>query len=210
MLTAAQKNFLRNKGVNEALGNLLANVRERRQNREHSAEVLRRYRNYQRTKNEYNALHKKAINMGLNVRHQVMRLRRIPTHEAILFRGQGLNVNHSTLRNRIQALPRNVPKTVNMKEFVRRLNAFEAVKPNIRKSTEAYKDAVLNFIRVMAPFGFNTSRFNADQLTKYANFLAKNLKYEKGKVIGRITGNRATNPNTAIGRRTIMKKYPGK
>jgi hypothetical protein len=209
MLTAAQKNFLRNKGVNYALAELLGNVRQRRYERESSAEVLRRYRNYQRTKNEYNAVIKKAINMGLNVKHQVMRLQRIPAHEAILFRGQGLNVNHSTLRNRIQALPRNVPKTVNMKEFVRRLNAYEAVKPNIRKSTEAYKDAVLNFIRVMAPFGFNTSRFNTDQLTKYANFLAKNLKYQKGKVIGRIIGNRATNPHTAVGRRTIMKMFLG-
>ena len=208
MLTAAQKNFLRNKGVNYALAELLGNVRQRRYERESSAKVLKSYRNYQRTKNEYNAVIKKSINMGLNVRHQVMRLKRIPAHQATLFHGAG-NVNHSTLRNRIQALPRNVPKTVNMKEFVRRLNAYEAVKPNIRKSTEAYKNAVLNFIRVMAPFGFNTSRFNADQLTKYANFLAKNLKYEKGKVIGRIVGNRATSPRTAIGRRTIMKMYPG-
>jgi hypothetical protein len=209
MLTAAQKNFLRNKGVNYALADLLGNVRQRRYERESSAKVLRHYRNYQRTKNEYNAVIKKAVNMGLNVKHQVMRLKRIPAHQAILFHGAG-NVNNSTLRNRIQALPRNVPKTVNMKEFVRRLNAFEAVKPNIRRSTEAYKDAVVNFIRVMAPFGFNTSRFNANQLTKYANFLAKNLKYEKGKVIGRIVGNRATSPRTAIGRRMIMKMYPGK
>ena len=208
MLTAAQKNFLRNKGVNYALAELLGNVRQRRYDRESSAEVLRRYRNYQRTKNEYNALHKKAINLLMNVRHQVMTLRKIPRHQAILFHGAG-NVNNSTLRNRIQALPRNVPKTVNMKEFVRRLNAYKAVIPNTRKSKEAYTEAVRQFIRVMAPFGFNTSRFNAKKLNTYANFLAKNLKYEKGKVIGRITGNRATNPNTAIGRRTIMKKYPG-
>lgn len=213
MLTTAQKNFLRNKGVNDALAVLLGNVRERRANREHSANVLKRYRNYQRTKNEYNALYKKFINLGANVDHQIMKLRNIrsipnPKHRAFLFRGQD-KVNYSTLRNRIQTLPKNVPKTVNMKEFIRRLNAYEAVRPNFRKSTREHADAMMNFIRVMSPFGFNTSRFSTEQLTKYANFLAKNLKYEKGKVIGRIVGNRATNPHTAIGRRIIMKQYPG-
>jgi hypothetical protein len=209
MLTAAQKNFLRNKGVNYALAELLGNVRQRRYERESSAEVLRRYRNYERTKNEFNVLSKKALNLNMNVRHQIMRLQRVPAHERILFRGQGNNVSRATLRNRIQTLPRNVPKNVNMKEFVRRLNAYEALRPNLNKKRNAYSEAVVHFIRVMAPFGFNTGRFTAGQLTKYANYLSRNLKYQKGKVIGRIVGNRATNPNTAVGRRTIMKMYPG-
>lgn len=208
MLTAAQKNFLRNKGVNEALGNLLANVRERRQNREHSANALKRYRNYHRTKNEFNAVSKKALNLDMNVRNQIMRLQRIPAHQATLFRGPG-NLSRATLRNRIQTLPRNVPKTVNMKEFVRRLNAYEAIRPNLTRSRNAYSQAVMQFIRVMTPFGVNTSGFTPEQLTVYANYLSRNLKYKKGKVIGRIVGNRATNPRTAIGRRTIMKMYPG-
>jgi hypothetical protein len=208
MLTAAQKNFLRNKGVNEALGNLLGNVRQRRANREHSAEVLTRYRNYHRTKNEFKALSKKSLNLNMNVRNQIMRLRQIPAHERVLFRGQA-NVNRATLRNRIQTLPRNVPKTVNMKEFVRRLNAYEAVRPNLARSRTAYSDALLHFIRVMSPFGFNTRGFTPQQLAIYANHLSRNLKYQKGKVIGRIIGNRATNPHTAVGRRMMMKMFPG-
>lgn len=204
MLTGAQKNFLRNKGVNEALGNLLANVRERRWEREHSAEVLRRYRNYERTKKQYNASLKKRLNMNTNVRNQIFRLRQNPAHERILFRGQR-NVNPATLRNRIQNLPRNVPKTVNMKEFVRRLNAYEAMKPNYKRNVNAYSEAMLQFIRVMNPPGLNTSRFSPEQLALYANRLVRNLKYEKGKVIGRIVGNRATNPHTVVGRRVISK-----
>ena len=209
MLTAAQVNFLRNKGVNEAFGNLLANVRERRQNREHSAAVLTRYRNYQRTKNELNALGKKFLNLGTNVRLQLLRLRHIPAHRATLFHGPPGNVNPVTVRNRIRALPRNVPKTVNMKEFVRLLNAHEAVRANFDRSMNAHHRAMLQFIRVMAPLGFNDRRLNANQLKAYAIVLSKNLKYNKGKVIGRIIGNRATNPHTAFGRRMIMKKYPG-
>jgi hypothetical protein len=209
MLTAAQVNFLRNKGVNEAFGNLLANVRERRENREHSAAVLTRYRNYQRTKNELNALSKKALNLDTNVRLQLLRLRRIPAHHATLFPGGNVNLAPATLRNRIRALPRNVPKTVNMKEFVRRLNAHEAVRANLARSRTAYHTAMLQFIRIMHPFGFNFRLYTANQLTAYAVALNKNLKYNKGKVIGRIVGNRATNPHTAFGRRMIMKKYPG-
>jgi hypothetical protein len=206
MLTAAQKNFLRNKGVNEALGNLLANVRERRANREHAGKVLTRYRNYHRTKNEFNALSKKALNLDMNVRNQIMRLRRL--HQTTLFRGQA-NVNRATLRNRIQTLPRNVPKTVNMKEFVRRLNAYEAIRPNLARSRTAYSNALMHFIRVMSPFGVNTTGFTPEQLTVYANYLSRNLRYQKGKVIGRIVGNRATNPHTVVGHRTIMKLFPG-
>jgi len=209
MLTAAQVNFLRNKGVNEAFGNLLANVRERRNNRERSAAVLTRYRNYQRTKNEFNALSKKALNLDTNVRLQLLRLRRIPAHHATLFTGGNVNLSPATLRNRIRALPRNVPKTVNMKEFVRRLNAHEAVRANLARSRTAHHRAMLQFIRIMHPFGFNFRLYTANQLTAYAVALNKNLKYNKGKVIGRIIGNRATNPHTAFGRRMIMKRYPG-
>jgi hypothetical protein len=209
MLTAAQVNFLRNKGVNEAFGNLLANVRERRQNRERSAAVLTRYRNYQRTKNEFNALRKKFVNLGTNVGIQLMRLRRIPAHRATLFTGGNLNPAQATLRNRIRALPRNVPKTVNMKEFVRLFNAHEAMRGNLVRSMNTHRTAMLQFIRVMHPFDFNPARFSANQLNTYAVVLSKNLKYNKGKVIGRIVGNRATNPHTAFGRRMIMKKYPG-
>ena len=209
MLTEAQKNFLRNKGVNEALGNLLANVRDRRWEREHSAEVLRRYRNYERTKKQYNASLKKRLNMNTNVRNQIFRLRQNPAHERILFRGQR-NVNPATLRNRIQTLPKNVPKTVNMKEFVRRLNAYEAMKPNYKRNMNAYSEAMLQFIHVMnPPYGFNTSRFSPEQVALYANRLVRNLKYEKGKVIGRIVGNRVANPYTGIGRRMAMRRFPG-
>jgi hypothetical protein len=209
MLTKDQKNFLNKTGVNQTLSNLLYNVRERRSIREHSAQVLTNYRNYQRTKNAYNALHKKELNLRMNLIIHERRLRDMHRYRESLFHGRPDNVSQAMLRNRIQNLPRNVPKTVNMKEFVRRLNAYEAVKPTALNSGKAHLAATVKFITSMSPYGFNNRVYNLKKLNTMAELLSRKLKYNKGRVIGTIVGNRATNPHTVVGRRMIMKGYPG-
>lgn len=209
MLTGAQKNFLRKTGVNQTMANLLGNVRFRRENRKHAAEVLTHYRNYQRTKNTYNTLSKKELNLNTNLKNQNSRLyRSLSAHRANLFRGAG-NLTRATIRNRIQTLPRNVPKTINMKEFVRRLNAYEALRPTVNSSRAAYLTAMRKFIRIYGPLDQNISGLTLEQLDEYAKLLSRELKYNKGRVIGKVVGNRATNPHTVVGHRMIMKGYPG-
>lgn len=209
MLTGAQKNFLRKTGVNQTMANLLGNVRLRQENRKHAAEVLTHYRNYQRTKNAYNTLSKKELNLNTNLTNQNTRLyQSLSAHRANLFRGAG-NLTRGTIRNRIQTLPRNVPKTINMKEFVRRLNAYEALRPTVNSSRAAYLTAMRKFIRIYGPLDQNISGLSLNQLDEYAKLLSRELKYKKGRVIGKVVGNRATNPHTVVGRRMIMKGYPG-
>ena len=178
-----------------------ARLNANRARREASARQVTLFHNYQRAKNAYNALVKRENNLNRNISNQFWRLHHNPAY-AVLF--PGVVTTRATLRNRVRT---HVPKTVNTREFARLYNAHMALFPNLHRTSAAARQAAIRYIRAHRA-NYNNTNFNNNQVFSEANRLGRKLKYNKGKIIGRIIGNRVTNPYTGIGRRMIMKRFP--
>lgn len=202
MLTESQTRFLRNKGVNVTLKELLESVRQRRTRRERFSELITKRRNFLTAQKRFKNLSNKDDKLETLISNQYRRLAR--NHQPLV---QNV-IGWSRVRNRIRNLPKTVPRNVDMREFVRLLNNRNALIPDLTEAEKDYRTAAIKFIQLARPNNrLNNTRLSLTQLTTYANSIIRNLDYEKGKTVGKIIGTRATNPGTVIGRRTIEKMF---
>lgn len=202
MLTESQTRFLRNKGVNVTLKELLESVRQRRTRRERFSELIAKRRNFLTAQKRFKNLSNKDDKLETLISNQYRRLAR--NHQPLV---QNV-IGWAGVRNRIKNLPKTVPRNVDMREFVRLLNNRNALMQDFTEAEKNYRTAAIKFIQLARPNNrLNNARLSLIQLTTYANSIIRNLDYEKGKTVGRIIGNRTTNPGTVIGRRTIEKMF---